>query len=405
MTAQGVGGIPVQLVQLTAEDGALSRGAFFRPEGGTARVGVHLMHPRADSSASYVIGPLVAVGCAVLARSSRSPNNDTMVTQEQLLLDVAAGVTFLREAGCHHVILLGLSSGASVAAFYQAEARAAIGARLRETPAGDAFDLNGFSMPPADAIISLCGHGGLGWVMAKLIDPSVTDENDPLSRDPELDLYDPRNGFKTPPESSRYTPTFLERYRAAQRERVKRIDLRARQWLAAGAAARADLKAGGQDMQRTERAAVLQPAMIIYRTSADPAFVDLNIEPDNRPFGSYQSQRPDRDNYGTGGFARFTTPRGWLSTWSLFSSNALQERNLPRFWDPFLMVHGQADLSTRLSEAAALFEFAVSHDRTFRSVATLTHFGRTLKPDGTQGGPSMEACDLVVKWIHERFRV
>ena len=395
----------VRPVQLTAEDGAVSRGLFFRPEGGTSRVGVHLMHPRADSSSSYVIGPLVAAGCAVLARSSRSPNNDTMVVQEQLLLDVAAGVTFLRESGCHTVILLGLSSGAPLAAFYQAEARAVAGTRLRETPAGDILDLNTFSMPPADAIISLCGHGGLGWVMSKLIDPAVIDEHDPLACDPDLDLYDPRNGFKTPPESSRYTPVFLERYRAAQRERVKRIDQQARRLLAAGQAARAVVQDGDQDMLKIERAAALQPAMIVYRTSADPAFVDLSIDTDDRVIGSYQSQRPDRDNYGNGGFARFMTPRAWLSTWSLFSSNALQERNLPRFRDPFLMVHGQADVSTRLSEAAALFERSVSGDKSFRSVTALNHFGQIIKPDGAPVGPSMEACDLVVQWIRGRFRI
>jgi pimeloyl-ACP methyl ester carboxylesterase len=395
----------VQPVQLTAEDGAVSRGLFFRPEGGAARVGVHLMHPRADSSSSYVIRPLVAAGCAVLARSSRSPNNDTTVVQEQLLLDVAAGVTFLREAGCHHVILLGLSSGASLAAFYQAEVRASAGMRLRETPAGDVLDLNTFSMPAADAIISLCGHGGLGWVMSKLIDPSVIDERDPLSCDPTLDLYDPRNGFKKPPESSSYTPAFLKLYRAAQRERVMRIDLQARRWLAVGETARAAVQHSEQDMLKIERTAALQPAMIVYRTSADPAFVDLSIDPDNRQIGSYQSPRPDRDNYGTGGFARFTTPRAWLSTWSLFNSNALQERNLPRFRDPFLMVHGQADLSTRLSEATALFERSVSGDKRFHSVAALNHFGQIIKPDGTPTGPSSEACDLVIQWIRERFRI
>ena len=393
----------VQPVQLTAGDGAVSRGLFFRPEGGASRVGVHLMHPRADSSSSYVIGPLVAAGCTVLARSSRSPNNDTMVVQEQLLLDVAAGVTFLREAGCRYVILLGLSSGAPLAAFYQAEARAVAGMRLRETPAGDVLDLNTFSMPPADAIISLCGHGGLGWVMSKLIDPAVIDERDPLSCDPDLDLYDPRNGFKVPPEPSCYTPVFLERYRVAQRERVKRIDQQARQLLAVGEAARVAVPDGDQNLLNIERAAALQPAMIIYRTSADPAFVDLSIDTDDRQIGSYQSRRPDRDNYGNGGFARFMTPRAWLSTWSLFNSNALQVRNLPRFWDPFLMVHGQADVSTRLSEAAEFFERSASDDKSFRSVAALNHFGQIVKPDGTHVGPSSEACDLVIEWIRERF--
>jgi hypothetical protein len=47
------------------------------------------------------------------------------------------------------------------------------------------------------------------------------------------------------------------------------------------------------------------------------------------------------------------------------------------------MVHGQADVSTRLSEAAELFERSVSGDMSFCS----------------------EACDLVVQWIRGRFRI
>jgi hypothetical protein len=46
----------VQPVQLMAGDGAMSRGLFFRPEGGAARVGVHLMHPRAIPAAAMSSG-------------------------------------------------------------------------------------------------------------------------------------------------------------------------------------------------------------------------------------------------------------------------------------------------------------------------------------------------------------
>src|SRR5581483_3038263 len=55
------------------------------------------------------------------------------------------------------------------------------------------------------------------------LDPSLTDESDPFSYDPSLDIYNPDNGFRVPPEESRYAPEFVERFRNAQQERAKRL--------------------------------------------------------------------------------------------------------------------------------------------------------------------------------------
>ena len=41
---------------------------------------------------------------------------------------------------------------------------------------------------------------------------------------PELDPFSPANGFAEPPASSTYSEDFLARYRAAQHDRVARID-------------------------------------------------------------------------------------------------------------------------------------------------------------------------------------
>ena len=178
------------------------------------------MHPRTDHSQNYSILPLVQAGYAALGRASRWPNNDVATIHEMLLLDVAAGVRFLREQGCEKVILLGNSGGSSLAAFYQAQARCAPGSRLTYTPAGDEFDLNKFDLPGADAVILLAGHVGQGLLLGKLIDPSVVDENDPITAVPELDLFNPENGFRMPPESSHFSREFLTRYNAAQMARV-----------------------------------------------------------------------------------------------------------------------------------------------------------------------------------------
>ena len=94
-------------------------------------------------------------------------------------------------------------------------------------------------MPLADGVIFLAPHPGQGRLLLACIDPSVADEQDPMSVVPQLDPFSPANGFAEPPASSAYTEEFLGRYRAAQRDRVARIDAVARQHLARTGEARA----------------------------------------------------------------------------------------------------------------------------------------------------------------------
>ena len=56
---------------------------------------------------------------------------------------------------------------------------------------------------PDLAVVFVSPHPGQGVLLMNGLDPSVTDEDDAFSCDPALDPFDPGNGFRRPPQSSR----------------------------------------------------------------------------------------------------------------------------------------------------------------------------------------------------------
>lgn len=384
--------------ELTTVDGAKVSGVLRVMPG--ARTVVCLMHPRQDFTHHVLVPELLARGVAVWTQNSRSPNNDLNLVHEQAVLDMAAGQLLLRERGFGHVVTLGHSGGATLAALYHQQASLPPAERIARTPAGRAVDLAGAHLPVPDGAIFLAPHPGQAVLLERLIDPSVRDEADPLSADPALDPYRPANGFARPPESSAYPADFVAAYRAAQRERVQRLDQRARELAADAARARARF---GRDGDVADRRNSLAPRLLtVYRTDADLRCVDLSLDPNERPYGSLFGSRPDLTNYGLVGFGRLATPDAWLSTWSAPSTNADFLRCAPGVTAPALLIEFTGDQACFPADAAAMMGRLGAADATRRRVRG-RHFGAPIA-SGEPSGAAL-AADEMGRWLAARFPV
>ncbi|MGH7790355.1 MAG: alpha/beta hydrolase family protein, partial [Candidatus Binatia bacterium] len=354
----------------------------------------------------YATPALTAAGYAVFGQNSRWVNNDALCVHETLLLDVAAGVRFLRQRGFERIILAGNSGGGSLYCFYIAQSATPPPGRLRATPAGEPPDLNTVDLPPVDGFVFLAAHLGEGRILMQMIDPSVSDEDDPLSCDPTLDPFNPDNGYRQPPASSHYAAEFVARYRAAQRTRVARLDAIARARLERRSEARQALRSDDfaaqpwAEQARRLRTSVANPHMIVFRTEADLRAFDLGLDPSERDAGSLFSYRPDLTNYMELGFARVTTPRAWLSTWSGLSSNAAVEVNGPRVTVPALVTFYRGDNAIFPSDARAAFDALGAADKQIAS-APGDHYGFGVGTQDRTGAPI--ALATVVAWLTERF--
>lgn len=378
------------------------------------RTGVLVMHPRVDFTHHYTVPRLVAAGFGVLAANGRHVNNDTMCEHEELVLDVAACAKWLRaKAGMQRVVLLGNCGGGSLSGYYQAQASLAPSARLERSPGGSPTHFGRAEMTPADAMVLVAAHRGQGQVLLRSIDASVADESDPFASDASLDVYDVRNGFREPPEPSAFASEFVARVRAAQTERVRRIDARARALLAEHAAASEESeRAGFADRSFAERQAVLkrrahEPVMLVHRTMANPAFVDPRVDADpegaGREYGSLLSDRPDLMNMAAMGFARTCTPRAWLSTWSGLSSRADLVENARHVDVPTLVVHATCDREVYFErDVRPVFDACAASDKRLVRIEGARHY---FEPDfGERETPDVERLmDAVVPWLQERM--
>jgi hypothetical protein len=300
-----------------------------------------------------------------MALNSRYCGGDQVLIMEQVIQDLGAGVRHLRSSGFRTVALLGNSGGAALTAFYQAQAEKLT---VCDTPAGDPVDLRPEDLPPVDGIALLAGHPGRSRLMQTYIDAAVADEGDPEASNPTLDVYNAANG---PP----FSQEFVKQIRVAQRARVDGITVHAQARLRHLRA----MPEGARD-----------EAMIVHRTYADPRFLDLSLDSNDRKSGGNRGESPRQANCSANNLGRFTTLTSWLSQWSPLS-RADGPSNLRQTSVPVLQLEYTADAGVFPSDVALWSEAGGARVETRRIVGA-SHY--------LQGQPAQlaEVVQLLVDW-------
>src|SRR5277367_5232382 len=334
-------GLPSPIVGRAGAGGHPCQGIYHRPAGTQPTTAFIATHYNVDFSEHYLASYMAERGFGFLGWNTRFRGNEAHFLLDHALAEIGVGVRWLREeAGADRIVLLGNSGGGSLMSAYQSQAvepniRPVTG--MRPVAAVE-------SLPRCDLFVALAAHSGRPEVLTNWLDPSVTDETDPLSADPALDPFNPENG---PP----YDEEFQARYRAAQRARNERIT----DW----ALGQLDALAGTRARDRL---------FLVPRSWADLRMVDPAIEPsDRRPNWCYLGD-PMRANYGVFGVGTVSTLRSWLSMWSLRASQCTAAPHLARITLPSLVLHATADACVYESDARGLYDALASTDKQFETI-------------------------------------
>ena len=339
----------------------------------TSKTVILFSHPIGGGSFLPLVTALAREGHHVIYCNTRYRGNDTALILEKCVLDLGACIADLKQRfGYEKVILGGWSGGGSLSLFYQDQAEHPT---ITHTPAGDLLDLVVAKLQPADGVMLLAAHISRSVTLTEWIDPSILDEDRPFDRDNDLNIY--AAGAAQPP----YSSAFVERFRAAQIARNRRITARVKATLA-------DLKSA--DELNAER------PFVVNGTMCDVRWTDPTQDPsDRRPYTCYLGD-PRIANDGPVGLARFTTLRSWLSQWSYDDSRANGLLNAARISVPVLVINNTADLACTPSHAQRLFDAVASPDKQHVDVKGADHY-YIERPDLLP-----VAVKAIASWLSER---
>lgn len=360
-------GLPSPVVGRAGAGGYPCQGLYHTPVGARPTTAFIATHYNVDFSEHYLADHLAARGFGFLGWNTRFRGAEAYFLLDHALAEIAVGMKWLREQGVERIVLLGNSGGGSLMSAYHSQSRELTiepARGLRLAPGVD-------DLPQADLFVFLAAHPGRPEILTDWMDPSVVDESDPTSRDPELDMFDPANG---PP----YSEEFLTRYRAAQRARNDRLT----EWCR-------------DRLDELGRAGVGDQLFVMRRTWADPRFVDPTIDPSARRTPWCYLGDPAKANRGVFGIGTVSTLRTWLNMWSLEDSECRGAPHLAKLDLPTLLVQPDADNGVFPSQAQEIFDAIAATDKEFVTMPGDHYFS-----EEPEHRPAV--ADRIVEWLAAR---
>ena len=205
--------------------GAGVPGVLYEPvtPGAKSAIAVFAMHSGVDYLQFSACTELSRRGYRVLCanNSLRKSGIDSDSSIDAIVLDAKLGVAWLRKyPGVRKVVLLGHSGGGALMSAYQNIAENGLKACQGPEKISRCPDTLA-DLPPADGLMLLDSNFGLAAMMLFSLDPAVSDELSGRKLDPQLDLFNPRNGFD--PAGSRYSKEFTSRFLTAVGTRNNRL--------------------------------------------------------------------------------------------------------------------------------------------------------------------------------------
>ena len=205
--------------------------------GPKAQIVIVTMHSAGDELTTSTCTELSKRGYRVFCvnNSNDKSRNFNDGALDQVNLETKRAVVWLRKyPGVKKIVLWGHSGGSTVATSYEDIAENGV------KPCQDEVHIwkcpNSLAgMPPADGVILGDANWGIANDVLTATDPSVTMDNGMKIDHPELDMFNPANGFNA--AGSHFSPEFVKKFLVAQaKKNNEMIDLALKKY--------ADIKAG-----------------------------------------------------------------------------------------------------------------------------------------------------------------
>jgi pimeloyl-ACP methyl ester carboxylesterase len=387
------------------------KGALYRPDVGQApHVAVLLIHRTSNFLSHIATTELARRGFLVLAMNPRSDNNEAAVHFEENALDIKSGLEFLRrQPGITRIVLLGHSGGGPATSFYEAVAEK--GPSYCQGP-GKLVECDNTlaGLPHADGLVLVDAHPGVSVNGLRSLNPAVVDERDSRKIDPDLDPFNPANGYD--PRQPRYSDAFKRKYFIGQAARMNRlIDL-----------ARAAIASKDDDVfvvVRGEGARLMELDPSIHHRTLEPrkllrndGTVVTQVVESVRPIGRGSEAQNASFSSGT----RLLTARSFLSANAIRARDSMDDINwcssnnstpcaLGAISIPLLVTAMGAHYFIRDNEIH--YEMAASADKDFVVVEGATHGIRPCtaceRTPGQYSNSVRNFFDYVQRWINARF--